>query len=288
MGDLVLGVFRSSQAPAPLDRGGFWGSLGDSQTGGRWTGAAKSPEHADYRIWQTMRASGKVTGGMATPYNTITSGSNPYVSGRSGESLAEHLAHYNSVSVPTKSVKTWWHFQESGNQDQDGQRSASEFGDTFDDFVTAIRAGSPSARISTEDAFSFDRGNPHTAGGGQGSYTNENYRAWGLSNSGYNAELRTRVAAWAALETPVIIPIAEVVRDIGLLQTAIGKSAVWFCVFNETNFAHFKGPGNLMIALSRYKAHGYHDIDIDDLADISTDDCSLAHKEACLEVYNAN
>ena len=72
----------------PYDLGTAWMALGDSQTGGRWTGAAMSPIHAFYRIWQTMRASGKVTNGMATPYNTISSGSNPYVSGRSGESLA--------------------------------------------------------------------------------------------------------------------------------------------------------------------------------------------------------
>lgn len=286
MGDLVLGVFRTSSPPAPLDLGAFWMALGDSQTGGRWTGAAKSPEHAFYRIWQTMRASGKVTTGMATPYNTITSGSNPYVSGRSGESLAEHLAHYNGVSSGTKSNRTWIHFQESGNQDQDGQRTASEFGDTFDSKVTALRAGSPNALISTEDAFSFDRGNPHTAGGGQGSYVNENFRAWGESNTGYNAKLRERVAYWAT--QGVTIPIAEVVRDIGLLQTARGKSAVWFCVYNETNFAHYKGPGNVMIALSRFKAFNYHDIELADLADISTDDCSTADKEACLEVYNAN
>jgi hypothetical protein len=281
MGDLVLGVFRSTPA-LPMEMGAFLMALGDSQTGGRWTGAAKSPLHAEYRIWQTMRASGKVTGGMATPYNTIESGSNPYVSGRSGESLAQTHTHYNNVSSGTKNNRTWIHFQESGDQNKDGQATASGFGDTFDAFITAIRAVTPSALISTETAFNFDRGNPHTAGAGQGSYVNENFRDW----TTYNTELRARVAAWAALG--VTIPIAETDRDIKLLQTAIGKSAVWFCVYNETNFAHYKGPGNVMIALSMFKALRYHDIDIDDLADISTDDCSLAHKEACLEVYNAN
>lgn len=257
----LLGVFRTrlSAAAQARELGAAWMFLGDSQTDGRATGATRSPVEAFCRIWQTKYPST----GPTTPFTNLPS--NPYKNGVSGRSLAESKTHYDGRAERTN--RTWVHFQESGNQNLAGQATATAYGDTFDGFVTAIRANTASAVISTETAFSFGR-------------EAEAFRNWDT----YNTELRARVATWAA--SSVIIPIAEVDRDIKLLGTSIGAANVWF-QSGEVNEFHYRPAGNLMVALSKFKSLGYT-ITLADLADIPTTEVSAAWQQACLDVYNAN
>jgi hypothetical protein len=279
MGDLVLGVFRSSSpAPAsPPNIGDKWLFEGDSHNFGYGdrdgTGAVvydptcKTPAHAFCRIWQTLGLSGPTN--PYSNFSTVNESAAVYQNGFSGRSLLGTLGEYNATTGRTD--RTFVHFQESGSQENDGQRTASEFGDTWDDFVDAIFANTPNAIILTETAFNFRRGPPYNSDPG---------RDW----TDYNVELRARIAARSL---PNQIFLCETDRDIKLLETAIGHENVWFHS-GESNPYHYKAVGNLMIALGYFKALRYDDIVLADLADIGTSVVSADWQQECLDIYNAN
>lgn len=258
MGDLVLGVFRSSP-PQPMALGDKWGSWGDSHNFGYGSGTCLTPYHALARIAQTKGIAGIPT----NPYTNIRT-SDVYQDGLSGRSLQGTLDEYNGQGERTD--RTLVLFQESGGQNNAGQTTASAFGDTWDDFIDAILANTPNATIVYETAFSFGR-------------EAEDFRDW----DPYNTELRARVAA---RNLPNQIALAETDRDIKLLQAEIGAGNTWL-QSNESNPYHFKSPGNLMIALSIFKALRYS-IVLADLADIGTGVVSSDWQQVCLDIYNAN
>ena len=70
-----------------------------------------------------------------------------WAKGVSGQSLSATLSLYNGRTE--KISATWVHFQESGDQDEAGQRTSAEFGATFESMVRVVRTGSPNALIST-------------------------------------------------------------------------------------------------------------------------------------------
>ncbi len=221
--------------------------LGDSQTGGRASGEVISHVTAFRAIWDRS-------------FPTLANES-AYINGESGRRLQATADHYAARS--DRGNMTWVHFQESGGQDGGGQSTAAEFGVTWEAFVRRIHAESPNAVISTETAFSFGR--ESTAG-----------RDWGP----YNVVLREKAALLAQQGITVIV--AEVDRNIKALGTDIGAQNVWF-QSSEPNAYHYKGAGNLMVALTIFDALGY-DVNRLDLGGITS--VSTEWKAKCLEIIN--
>ncbi len=266
MGDLVLGVFRSSQAPQPPDLGALWAGMGDSHNYGYGSEPCRTPFGTFCQIWQTMGLSGPTN--PYTNLNRDVESAAVYQNGVSGDTLAELHTRYNAYDGRTN--RTFFCFQESGSQGA-GQTTAAEFGATWDDFIDALLANTPNCIILTETAFNFRRGP-------EGS--DEDGRDW----TDYNTELRARIVARTL---PNQIFLCETDRDIKLLETAIGYTNV-FWQPNESNPFHFKSVGNLMIALGYFKALGFNNLTLADLADIGTGVVSEAWQQECLDIYNAN
>lgn len=256
---ILSGLVVASAVQLPVALGAKWMSVGDSHNFGYGSTTCQTPYHAFARILQTKG----VVGIRGNPYTNIGT-SDVYQNGESGRWLADTLTHYNGRSERTD--RTLVLFQESGNQNNVGQTTAAAFGDTWDDFIDAILANTPSAVIVYETAFSFRR-------------EADEYRNW----DDWNTELRARIATRAL---PNQIFLAETERDIELLETAIGYTNVWW-QSNEANPYHFKSVGNLMIALSILKALRYT-ITLADLADIGTGVVSEVWQQECLDIYNAN
>jgi hypothetical protein len=240
----------SPAAPAtPVSPGSSWGSFGDSQSAGYGTGTSEDPMTAFRNIWDQD----------FTPPTTYV------LNGSGGRALAATNAYYTTRAERTGF--TFVHFQESGDQAETGQTTASEFGDTYDDFITEIQGNTPNAVKLSETAFNFGRG-PE----GQ----NDPNRDWGP----YNTELRARIATWAG--SGVTIYLAEVDRNIKALDLLI-PGDVWFSSV-EANSYHYKDAGNLMVALSYFDTLNY-DVTALDLSGITN--VTAPQKAACLQVIAA-
>lgn len=241
-------------AAAPVDVRDRWMFLGDSQTGGRDVGAAKSHVTAFGAIW-AKKYPGK---GPANPYGGLPT--NPYQDGVSGRSLAGTIAQYNSR--PERLTATWYHLQESGNQlgDNGSQDSPAKYKALYKAHATRVDANSPGVVQTKEMAFSFGR--------------TEAGRVWDAYNDA------TREAVTELKAAGITVHIVETDRDIKLLQAQLTPAAVWF-QRGEANEYHYRAPGNLMIALSTYRALG-ETVTMDDMADIV--EVSDAVKRKCLDV----
>lgn len=219
-----------------------WIHVGDSQTAGRASGTVLSPGTAFKAIWQA----------------TFGTAPSLWAKGISGQPLSATRETYGGYTGRTSA--TWVHFQESGDQNESGQRTAEEFGATFEAMVRSVKAGSPGAVISTETAYSFQR-------------ESQAYRNWGP----YNTVLRAKVDAFA--KEGIRIPVAEVERNIKDLVAELGFSTVIL-----PDGGHYSGVGNLMVALSYFDALGYDPGKLD-LSAIT--EVEAAHKAACLNIISA-
>lgn len=232
--------------PRPLPSN--WFAYGDSQTSGRASETnAKSPMVAFEQIWIDSK--------LSTPTSRFN--------GVGGATLGDAQSRYNS-NVP-HSNPSWIHFQDSGFQESTTATQAL-FGDTLDTFVnTAFTELTNNASvISTETAFSFGR-------------EAQSGRNW----NDYNDELKDRLASQKAAGKTVYI--AEVDARIKQLQTQLTPGDVWF-QNGEPNPYHYKGLGNLMIALAMYEAFGY-DVDTLDLSGIPEEGTiTNARKQLCLDI----
>jgi len=239
---ILSGLVRAQSAPPPVALGDSWGAFGDSQSSGYGTGTTQNPIAALKDIWDRTQ----------TPPTTYV------VNGSGGRSLAGTDTYYGTRAERTGF--TFVYFQESGDQEETGQLTAAEYGDTFDTFITEINGNTPNAKIVTETAFSFGR-------------EATQYRNW----DAYNTELRARVAAWALLGTKIYI--SEVDRNIKALDLAIAGN-VWFSSV-ESNSYHYKDAGNLIVALSLLDAlhHPMAGLDLSGITNVTT-----AQKDACLQV----
>lgn len=222
-----------------------WMFLGDSQTGGRAAGEVASHATAFKAIWDKSFPS--------------QASAAAHINGVSGRYLAQTNDYYSGRSDRTS--RTWVHFQESGGQDGTGQRTAAEFGTTFEAFVREIKSQTPNAIISTETAFNFGR-------------ESEANRNWDT----YNTVLRQKVTALAA--DGIKVYVAEVDRNVKALDAAVGARNVWF-QSDESNAYHYKGLGNLLVALSIYDAMGF-DVNALDLSGITS--VTADQKAKCLEI----
>ena len=236
------------QATSPVTLPASWFAYGDSQTGGRASETnAESPMVAFERIY--------IDSGYGTPTSDF--------SGLSGNTLGNMQDTYNGDVPHTNPA--WLHFQDSGSQ-KGATDTQTLFGDTLDTFVnTAFAELTDSATvISTETAFSFGR-------------EAEAGRNW----DGYNDELRTRLTAQHLVGNTVYI--AETDAHIKSLQNQVTPAEVWFQV-GESNAYHYKGLGNLMIALAMFESLGY-DVDTLNLSGIPEGGTiTNARKQICLDI----
>lgn len=219
--------------------GGDWLHVGDSQTAGRAEGSVLSPGIAFKTLW------------------TSSFGQTPalWAKGISGQPLSATNTTYSGRTEKTSA--TWVHFQESGDQNEAGQRTATEFGATFLAMVRAVRAGSPSAVISTETAYSFQR-------------ESQQFRNW----TEYNTELRAKVAELK--EEGIRVIVAETDRNIKDLVAKLGFATVIL-----PDGGHYSGVGNLLVALSYFDALGY---DVSKLNLSGVTEVTAAHKAECLAI----
>ena len=240
----------NSQTPGtdpavPIDIGEVWFFFGDSETLGRADDepTAISQAVAFENIWD---------GSFGSPYTSVIVGEG------GGITLKESYENY--LATAGTDDATWINIQESGRHGQSGrgQEDPQDFGDTFEQFVRHIDANAPGAVITYETAFSFE---PHIA-----------ERNW----TAFNAELRQRVALLAA--EGIVVHLAEVALHIEELITQLDRYDVI-----QDDDGHYTGLGNLMVALSIYRALGY-DVTALDLSGIADDDVSPQHKAAAQAV----
>ncbi len=245
--DQIIAEFELSME-MPVSLPASWFAYGDSQTGGRASETnTESPMLAFEQIW--------IDSGFGTPTSSFD--------GVSGATLGDAQVRYNN-NAP-HSNPSWLHFQDSGSQKSE-TATQELFGDTLDTFVNTAFAEltNDASIISTETAFSFGR-------------EGEAGRNW----DGYNQELRDRLALQEAAGKTVYI--AEVDANIKALQTELTPGDVWF-QNGETNAYHYKGLGNLMVALSMYDAFGY-DVDTLDLTGITEEGTITSERKTlCLDI----
>lgn len=231
------------ESVGPIALPSYWGFYGDSQTAGRETEpTAVSPPVIFEIIWSDS--------GYTAPTSITTDG-------LGGRWLAATRTAYESDSY---AGTPWIHVQESGNQNQDGQRTASEWGATFQAFMQTIATDYPGALITYETAYSFER-------------EADAYRNW----TSYNVELYSRVATLAGLGVDVIVVDTD--TNIKALVTELTYDVVCF-PDNDTNAYHYQGIGNLMVALTMFDALGY-DVTALDLSGVNI---LAAHKTAAIGV----
>ena len=238
-------VGTDAAAPLPLPLGTIWRFFGDSQTAGA-AEESKATSHAVAmrNVWQ---------GSFGQPWPTVT------VHGAGGCSLAQSIERYANLTQTEKRDTTFVHFQESGNQQIDGQRTAEEFAATFETFVRTVSAGSPSAIISYETAYSFQR--EALAG-----------RNW----NPYNVALREKIdflrgQGFTIFLTDTDAKVKELVATLG------------FGTVIKADGGHYRGNGNLLIALSILNTLGY-DVSTLSLSLIPDDQVTPAHKQLCVSI----
>lgn len=210
--------------PSPMTIPAYWGWYGDSHTAGREPEVTANKPQTCFKImWEASY----------TPATIDTH----YLNGQSGRSLANTLLRCLSR---THAGTPWIHMQESGDQNNDGQRTASEFGETFQQGWEDVYALWPDGFFSYETAHSFSPARKATA-----------YRNWDT----YNVELRSRITTLAGLGITVHLVETEYYIDLAIAE--FGYDTVCF-PDTDPNAYHFQGLGNFIIALAQFKAYNYN------------------------------
>lgn len=184
--------------------------------------------------------------------------------GVSGRSLAGTLTHL--LARPTFAGTAWIHVQESGDQNSNGQRTASEWGATFQQGWIDIEAKHPGCFKSYETAHSFSPARKAQA-----------YRNW----DAYNTELRSRVTTLAGLG--IDVKIVETEYYIDFMIAALGYDTVCFPDAHIDAY-HYQGIGNFTVALAMFKRFGYNVATLDH----STINLNSSHKATAVSIVAGN
>jgi len=239
-----------SNAPSPIILPSYWGHYGDSQTAGRESEAtAKNPRTIFKTLWDASY----------TPATYVDTSTNAGVSGRS---LANTLTYCLGRSANFAGT-AWIHMQESGDQNNDGQRTASEFGTTFYDAWVDIAATYPGGLYSYETAHSFSPARKA-----------QPYRNWDT----YNTEMRAQVAALALVG--ITVHIVETEARIDSLIAELGYDTVCF-PDTAPNAYHYQGIGNFMVALTIFDTFNYNIAALDH----SGINLNSTHKAAAVAIF---
>lgn len=179
--------------------------------------------------------------------------------GVSGCSLQDSNTRYTSNPIPNVSF-AW--FQESGNQDLDGQRTPDEWLQTFLSLMREVSTDHPLSVRIYESSYSF--GPDRQA---------QPYRDW----DPYNVKLIEGINTLKSEGiTVVLIPTDSKIK---LLVSELGYDIVCFPT-THINAYHFQGPGNLLVALLVLHTLNY---DISSL-DYSGINLSAAIIQSCINV----
>lgn len=246
---------RSSYVPppSPLTIPRYWGHYGDSQTAGREAEAtAKNPKECFKRMWE------------AEGFDSILGNDTNTNNGVSGRELAGTLTHL--LARPAFAGTAWIHVQESGDQNETGQTTASAWGDTFQQGWIDIEAKHAGCFKSYETAHSFSPARKAQA-----------YRNW----DAYNTELRSRVTTLAGLG--IDVKIVETEYYIDFMIAELGYDTVCF-PDTDVNAYHYQGIGNFTIALAMFKRFNY---DVTTL-DHSTISLNSSHKATAVSIVTNN
>lgn len=176
-----------------------------------------------------------------------------------------HEALWGS-SGATRTVPEWVHICESGGQDEPGQLTAVQFGDTFEAYIRWIKSRSPNCIISSETAFSFGR--EATPG-----------RNWYL----YNSEQVERINLLAA--EGITVYQVDTNAAILNLQSKLTPAQVWYQA-GDTGEYHYKDLGNLMTGLVMLKALGHNVYGIDFTSILEQGHITQYQIDKCFEVIN--
>lgn len=236
-----------------LPQNRFW--YGDSQIRGRANGLTTSNRSAFIALWDAT---------------TTAPQTNSY-DGSGGRGLQDTFlalqGAWGTSSTPRPGPE-WVHFVETGGQDEPGQATPAEWGDTLEWGVRWIRAKSPNCIISTETQFSFGR--EGEAGRDWTNYKTELYaRAQKLRNDG------------------ITVHVVDNDGRIKALQSKLGAPAVWYQPGDPLNRQyHFTDVGNLMTAMAIFWQFGYSVNDLDLSPILAEGYVTLAQANACFDVLN--
>lgn len=245
----------SQPARVDLPANQYW--LGDSQITGRANGLAQSNETAFHTLWASVNAD---------PWNT----SIPLLA-KGGRGLQGHWEALQARwGARMRTEPEWVHIVETGDQLEPGQRTAREYGDTFEAFMRWLFKASPQVVVSIETPFSFGR---------ESLFFNEG-RDW----TSYRVELLDR--AKKLQEEGIMVHVVDTDHRIRALERLLSPGAVWFQPGTPAQY-HFTEVGNLMTALSIYWHLGYdvNTINFQPLLEEGIITPSQIH--ACLTVLNA-
>lgn len=245
----------------------YWGFYGDSHTAGRGDiPSSRSPSVVFRAIWDAS--------GFDSPASVRVDG----VGGRVLERTRLAFEGDSFADTP------WIHAQESGDQDNDGQRTPTEFGDTFEYFWRAVDERYPGSIKTYETAHSFRRLDEQW----RDWQTTLNWQDWGyLSREeaiSYNAEMLRRIAILAE-DDILVIPVytAE------YIDALIARIPGGYPGIEDADAYHYNGVGNFMIALAKFKALGYdvNQLDFNAVAIHSDPATDAAYKNLCVVIINS-
>lgn len=245
----------------------YWGFFGDSHTDGRASiPSSHSPSLVFRAIWQASGYTGPV---------------DVEVNGGSGRPLAgtqDAFEGHDFAGTP------WIHAQESGDQNDIGQRTPEQFGDTFEAFWRAVDHRYPGSVKSYETAHSFQMKGAEY----RDWQTTLNWARWGYSSPSqaisYNDEMLRRIQILAN-DGIIVHPVYTAEYIDALIARIPGGYST---IEQQTNPRHYNGIGNFMIALAMFKGLGY-DVHALDFSTVTIDPDPVKdaqYKALCLEVVS--
>lgn len=232
--------------------------FGDSQFTGHGTGICHDSIDGFRVLWPSFNS---------TPYNSAIP-----IRGEGGRNL---LGHFEVMQTdlgtgPTpRTGPEWIHFTETGNQDQDGQRTATEYGNTLETVLRWLKQRSPNALISFETPYTFGR-------------EGETWRNWRPNR----LEAMARVAKLAA--EGIDIHVIDAVPLVDRLVNFMGNvTDVWLMPPYPAPY-HFTDLGNLFIGMCMWQSFGY-DVEAADYS-VIIDEGIISREQiaAMIEVLKSN
>lgn len=189
------------------------------------------------------------------------------ISAVGGKGLADHRIRHEAIWGATgapRSGPEWVHFVETGGQDEVGQFTPTQYGDTLESYVRWINTRSPNCLKSTETPTSYGR-------------FGVAYRDWTL----YAAELLHRVSVLAA--DGITLHVVDTNSYVLNLEEKLGYGNVWYLPPADEQY-HFKDIGNLMIAIGKLWTFGYDLSLVNFSAILSEGIITQPQIDACLDV----
>ena len=202
-----------------------------------------------------------------TMYNTLSLGVTPDNRdfGQGGRGLLGHRTAHEGQWGATGALRTtpeWVHWVETGGQDEPGQTTLTDFGNTLESYMRWIASRSQNVIISTETQFSFGR-------------ESESGRDWWP-----HIQVLRDKAYILSLEG-INLRIVENNAYILALQNRLGPSTVWYQAGHPSEF-HFTDVGNVMTGLGMLYTFGHNVEAINFDSIIAQGYVTSAHITACL------